>query len=65
MKLCLAIALATAACLQVPEAPKPECTSDSDCEISLGEVCNAGTCYGGPPAGTADSRTAHAGASRP
>ncbi|MEP6865661.1 MAG: hypothetical protein ABJE66_33890 [Deltaproteobacteria bacterium] len=52
MKLCLAIALATAACLQVPEAAKPECTSDSDCETSLGEVCNAGTCYGGPPAGT-------------
>ena len=51
MKLCLAIALATAACLQVPEAPKPECTTDSDCETSLGEVCNAGTCYGGPPPG--------------
>ena len=52
MKLAVAIALATAACLQVPEAPKPECTSDSDCDTALGEVCNAGTCYGGPPPGT-------------
>jgi len=48
----LAIALFAAGCLQIPEAPKPQCTVDSDCQTSLGEVCNAGTCYGGPPAGT-------------
>jgi hypothetical protein len=52
MTLRLAIALALAGCLQVPEAAKPECTQDGDCETALGEVCNAGTCYGGPPPGT-------------
>jgi len=52
MKRVLALALVAAGCLQIPEAPKPECTRDSDCETALGEVCNAGTCYGGPPAGT-------------
>ncbi|MEO6776560.1 MAG: hypothetical protein ABI467_26695 [Kofleriaceae bacterium] len=52
MKALVAIALATAGCLQVPEPAKPECTRDADCETALGEVCNTGTCYGGPPAGT-------------
>jgi len=50
MKLAPALVLA-AGCLQIPEPAPPECTQDADCETSLGEVCNAGVCYGGPPSG--------------
>ena len=38
MKRLLALALLVGGCLQIPEAPKPECTRDSDCETALGEV---------------------------
>src|SRR3954467_9516278 len=50
MKLAAACLL-VAGCLQIPEPAAPECTQNADCETSLGEVCNAGVCYGGPPSG--------------
>jgi hypothetical protein len=40
-----------AGCLNVPEATQPQCTTDSDCDTAVGEVCEMGACWGGPPAG--------------
>jgi hypothetical protein len=44
----LAIALVPG-CLAVPEAPKPECATNADCNGI--EVCDDGTCWGDPPSG--------------
>lgn len=40
-----------AGCLQVPHGPGKECSVDSDCNTSAGEVCDEGVCYGDPPMG--------------
>ena len=50
MKLALALACLSA-CLQIPEPPAQECALDADCNTAIGEACNGGVCYGGPPAG--------------
>ncbi len=52
MKRALALAFAAGACIAIPQDPAPACTSNADCDTALGEVCNQGACYGGPPAGT-------------
>lgn len=41
-----------AACLDVPEGPRPECESTADCRAAHGEVCEEGVCWGDPPEGT-------------
>ena len=46
----LAFALC-AGCLSVPAGKQPQCTTDSDCDTSVGEVCEQGACWGGPPTG--------------
>jgi hypothetical protein len=35
----------------VPAGVQPQCTTDSDCDTSAGEVCEMGACWGGPPSG--------------
>ena len=35
----------------MPVGKQAECASDSDCNTSVGEVCEQGACWGGPPAG--------------
>jgi hypothetical protein len=40
-----------AGCLSVPDTQQPQCTSNSDCDTALGEVCDQGACWGGPPTG--------------
>ncbi len=53
MHLLRSIALVLCAgCLSVPQAQQLQCTSDSDCETAVGEVCQSGYCWGGPPAGS-------------
>jgi len=47
----LALSLAATACLDVPEAARPECTKMSDCDTTNGEVCQEGVCWGNPPEG--------------
>jgi len=49
MKIVLTLLLA--GCIEIPQPPTPECTVDTDCQTSLGEVCSSGVCYGGPPFG--------------
>ena len=46
-----AVALGVGACLSVPTGPQAACSSDSDCDHALGEVCEQGACWGGPPTG--------------
>lgn len=48
----LALALLVTGCIDIPQAPTPECTVDTDCQTALGEVCSSGVCYGGPPFGS-------------
>ncbi|MGE3766701.1 MAG: hypothetical protein AB7L94_30890 [Kofleriaceae bacterium] len=45
----LLLVAALPACLEVPEAPAPECTTTDDC--SGNEICDDGTCWGDPPMG--------------
>ncbi|MEO8703020.1 MAG: hypothetical protein ABI867_23440, partial [Kofleriaceae bacterium] len=40
------------ACLSVPDGPKPECESNTDCDTAHGEVCEEGVCWGNPPPGS-------------
>ncbi|HEX4454362.1 MAG TPA: hypothetical protein VH143_26055 [Kofleriaceae bacterium] len=40
-----------AGCLDVPAGKQPQCTTNADCDVSVGEVCDQGACWGGPPAG--------------
>ena len=35
----------------MPAGKQAACASDSDCNTSVGEVCEMGACWGGPPAG--------------
>jgi protocatechuate 3,4-dioxygenase beta subunit len=47
-------ALATvglAGCLVVPHAAAVQCTSDTECDTSAGEVCQENVCWGNPPSG--------------
>jgi hypothetical protein len=48
----LAVSVAATACLDVPASLKPECTVQSDCDTTNGEVCEEGVCWGNPPEGT-------------
>ncbi len=48
----LAASVAATACLDVPASLKPECTVQSDCDTTNGEVCEEGVCWGNPPEGT-------------
>jgi hypothetical protein len=45
------LAVLLGGCLSVPDAQQVQCTQNSDCNTSLGEVCDHGLCWGGPPAG--------------
>ena len=46
-----ALWLAVAGCLSVPTGKQPQCTKTSDCDTAAGEVCDDGSCWGGPPSG--------------
>lgn len=48
----LALVLAIAGCLDVPDSTAPMCHATSDCDSGNGEVCEDGVCWGNPPPGT-------------
>ncbi len=35
----------------MPAGKQPQCATNADCDTSVGEVCDQGACWGGPPAG--------------
>jgi hypothetical protein len=44
--------LALVGCLRVPENQgQPTCSTNDDCDRGLGQVCDEGVCWGGPPPG--------------
>lgn len=51
MRAAALLALALGGCLSVPDAKKPMCTSNDDCNTAAGEVCEEHVCYGDPPGG--------------
>lgn len=44
-------ALAAVGCLTVPGPERKQCAKTADCETALGEICDDGVCWGGPPSG--------------
>lgn len=48
----LVASIAATGCLDVPASLKPECTEQSECDTTNGEVCEEGVCWGNPPEGT-------------
>ena len=51
MKRALTALVVLSGCLSVPDALQPMCSTTSDCNTGLGEVCEEGVCWGGPPPG--------------
>lgn len=52
MKRVVVLSIATAGCLAVPASQRKQCSDDFDCEAALGEICDDGVCWGGPPTGS-------------